>query len=483
MKLRTLFPNLDKIPNPEIKQIHCDSSLISKGDLFVAIKGTEADGHKFIKHAILNGAVAVVREKNNQISKKMKTSGVTFIDVADTRKTLSGLAARFYDFPSEKLKVIGITGTNGKTTVSYLVESILEQAGLPTGLIGTIDYKFKHLILPSINTTPGPLETQSFLSKMLKEKIRYCVMEVSSHALSQGRVRDVNFDTAVFTNLTQDHLDYHHNLKDYFETKANLFKNLKSNSWAVINNDDLYVRKVSKITAAKIIRFGLSRSCEIRASNIRPNLSGSEFQVNAPKKKFMIKTSLIGRHNVYNILAAIAVGFTQELDLDIIRKGIERLYCVPGRLESIHLGQKFQLLVDYAHTEDALKNVLTSLKEFNRGRLIVVFGCGGERDKTKRPKMGKVVSRLANHFILTNDNPRRENPLKIIQDITKGIKTKKYEIIPNRYKAIEKAISLAKDNDTILIAGKGHETYQILKDRVLPFDDRKIVRKILRCLK
>lgn len=483
MKLRKLFANHNNIPDLEIKGINTDSNLISQGELFVAIKGAEQDGHKFIKDAVKNGAVCIVRQKDSSVPKDLDFKNTVIINVVDTRKTISELAARFYNYPSEKLKVIGVTGTNGKTTITYLIDSILEESGYPSGLIGTINYKFRKHALPSINTTPGALEMQAFLAKMAKEKLKYCVMEVSSHSLDQERVRDVNFHIAIFTNLTQDHLDYHHNLEEYFMAKAKLFTNLDSKSYAVVNIDDPYSARLIKLTKARKITFGFSKEAEIKAKNLKLSIKGSEFEIMTPRGSCRVKTKLIGRHNVYNILSAFSVGFVEGIEFGTIKKGIEKIDCVAGRLEAIEEGQEFGVFVDYAHTEDALKNVISSLKEFHKGKIIVVFGCGGQRDTTKRPKMGKLVSRLADYFIITNDNPRQEDPQKIIEDILKGIKTKNYDIILDRGKAIEKAIKMAGDKDTVLIAGKGHETSQILKDKSLAFDDREVTRRILNCLR
>lgn len=483
MKLKKLFIDLDNVPDLKITGINTDSNLISAGEMFVAIKGVEHDGHKFIGDAIKRGAVAIIKQKNISTSSKDVIKNVVTIDVPDTRKTISELAARFYNFPSQKLKVIGVTGTNGKTTVTYLIESILNEAGFSTGLVGTIHYKFKNMIFPSVNTTPGPLEIQSFLAKMQKEKLKYCIMEVSSHSLDQERVRDVKFHTAVFTNLTQDHLDYHHNLDEYFKAKAKLFTNLRSKSWAIINKDDKYGKKLLKFTKARKITFGFSNGAKIQAKGIKLNINGTEFKIITPKGTLKIKTALFGRHNIYNILAAVAFGFAENIALGKIKRGIEKINYIPGRLESIAGGQKFNLFVDYAHTDDALKNVLLSLREFNKGKIIVVFGCGGQRDISKRAKMGKVVSNLADYFIITNDNPRNENPNKIVRDIEKGINAKKYDVVLDREKAIKKAINLAEEQDTVLIAGKGHETSQIFKNKTIASDDREIAKKALKCLK
>jgi len=484
MKLNKLFPDLDKrvfskIKNFEIKGIACNSKYVSRGYIFVAIKGTKEDGHKYINEAVSNGA-RVVFMKNKKES-LILDNGVIFINVKDTRRKLSEISSRFYGEPSKKMKVIGITGTNGKTTTSLVIEKILKGAGFDTGLIGTINYKYKGKVLPATNTTPDSLKLQLLLSKMLKQRIDYCLMEVSSHSLDQDRVAYVNFSSAIFTNLTQDHLDYHLTLNKYFLAKQKLFKNLKDSAWAIVNRDDTFASRLLRETEARKLTYGLKSNADITAKKIKLHLDHSSFYVHTPKGNLKIKTELIGYHNVYNILAAVGLSIAEDIDLEVVEDSIKKLKVIPGRLESIDCGQSFKVFVDYAHTEDALRNVLSALRSLSRNRIIVVFGCGGERDKKKRPKMGRVASQLADFIILTSDNSRSEKSLDIVKDISKGITTKNYRIILDRSQAIQEALNLARAYDSVLIAGKGHEPIQIYNDKVLPFDDRQITRNLLRC--
>ena len=461
----------------EVGGISCNSKEVLKDFIFVAIKGTNEDGHRFIPEAIGQGAKAVVIQIPN--SPLPIPKDISVIKVRDTRKALAKLAAEFYSNPSLKIKVVGITGTNGKTTVSYLIEAILKEAGFNPAVIGTVNYRFTDKIFPSKNTTPPPIELQSMLSNMLEEGIDYTIMEVSSHALDQDRIGAINFHSAIFTNLTQDHLDYHNTLSNYFQAKAKLFKNINANSFVIINNDDRYGRRLKKLTPARIITYGIDTQADVLAKDIRFDMSHTEFLLTANKGQMKFKTKLIGRHNVYNILAAISWALSEGLDLSTIKSAIEGLYLVPGRLEKINSDGDFWVFVDYAHTEDALKNVIKTLRQLSAHRIIVVFGCGGERDKTKRPKMGYAVTELADYAIITNDNPRREDPERIIEDIKKGIRKNNYYVIPDRKEAIRKALTIAESGDIVLVAGKGHENYQILKDRIIQFDDRRIVKECL----
>lgn len=472
----------NKAADSLVKGVSCNSKEVKPNFIFVAIRGNRQDGNKFILEAIEKGALAVVTDVASSAWKKYKN--IVFIRVNDARKALARLASFFYGEPSSKIRVIGITGTNGKTTVSYLLESIVRRSGFSPCVIGTINYRFGKKVMPSKNTTPGPVELQSFLSDMAKKNAQYAMMEVSSHALDQDRVLGIDFSSAIFTNLTQDHLDYHKNMQDYFKAKAKLFKNLKSGSFAVINNDDKYGRRLKKLNPQQdVITYGIRSKAEVTASHIKLGISGSEFLLTHAKIKTIFKIPLIGEHNVYNALSAIAWGLKEGLDIEAIKSGIESFSFVPGRLEKIKGPGGFHVFVDYAHTEDALKNAICSLRQVSRNEIIVVFGCGGDRDKTKRPKMGAVVSRLADYAIITNDNPRFEGPLKIIADIKKGIRKNNYIVIPDRLRAIKKSLVLAKSQDIVLIAGKGHEEYQIVKNKLLPFDDRKVVRECLRSMK
>ncbi|MCX5702420.1 MAG: UDP-N-acetylmuramoyl-L-alanyl-D-glutamate--2,6-diaminopimelate ligase [Candidatus Omnitrophica bacterium] len=452
------------------------------------MKGNKVDGHKFIQEAIDRGAKAVIYQTPRHPAclagrKDTKTQEkVNFIRVEDTRKTLAKLSAEFYCNPSKKMNVVGITGTNGKTTVSYLIEALLKEAkkGFAPAVIGTVNYRFKNKAIPSINTTPGPIELESMLADMLKEGVNYAVMEVSSHALDQCRTEGINFHSAIFTNLTQDHLDYHDTLEKYFLAKARLFKNLRPSSFVIINNDDEYGRRIKRLTRAKVATYGINTKADVMAKDIKFGISHTEFLLVAFDKEIKIKTRLIGRHNVYNILAAACWAYKEGLGLPILKFAMEKFSLVPGRLERIEFKGGFSVFVDYAHTEDALRNVINSLRQLSPNRIIVVFGCGGQRDKTKRPKMGYIVSELADYAIVTNDNPRLEDHLKIIGDIKKGIRKNNYCVIPERKEAIKKALSLAKTQDIVLVAGKGHENYQILKSGKVHFDDREAIRECLR---
>ncbi|MCM8795882.1 MAG: UDP-N-acetylmuramoyl-L-alanyl-D-glutamate--2,6-diaminopimelate ligase [Candidatus Omnitrophica bacterium] len=462
----------------EVAGITCNSKEVRPNFVFVAVKGTKEDGHKFIKEAINNGARAVIVQSKDYRLKSRKR--VPMIVVQNTRKVIAELASEFYGNPSRKLKVIGITGTNGKTTVSYLIEGILKEAGFNPAVIGTINYRFGDLVMAAKNTTPGPLELQSLLAKMLKKGVDYLVMEVSSHALDQERTRGIDFYAGIFTNLTHDHLDYHKTQDDYFQAKTKLFKGLKKKAMAIINHDDIYGRRIEALTSAQLITYGIENASDIMAYNINLNMTHTEFCLKAKEKELILITKLIGRYNVYNILAAIAFTLNEGISLEKIKIALEKFSFVPGRLERIDTKKGYFVFVDYAHTEDALKNVLITLRELARGRVIVVFGCGGERDKTKRPKMGKVVSELADYAIITSDNPRSEDPRQIISQIQKGMRNNNYSIVIDRRQAIKRSLALAKTGDIVLIAGKGHENYQVLKDTRLPFDDRKVVRECLK---
>lgn len=461
----------------EVKGISCDSTKISDNFIFVAIKGNRADGHKFIPEAIERGAKAIIVDSLHPAIGS--GSQIPIIAVEDTRIALGRLAAEFYQHPSRKIKVVGVTGTNGKTTITYLIEAVLKQAGQDPAVLGTINYRFKNRTLPSFNTTPGPLELQSLLAQMLKDGAKYAIMEVSSHALDQNRTEGIDFHSAIFTNLTQDHLDYHRTMEAYLQAKLKLFKNLKKDDLAVINNDANSV-KIKEITRARIITYGIENPADLIAKDIKFMITGTEFLLESKNNKATFNTGLIGKHNVYNILATVAWATQAGLDFNKVKSAIENFSLVPGRLERIESPKGFTVFIDYAHTEDALKNAILSLRNLPCKNIITVFGCGGERDKTKRPKMGQVVSELADFAVITSDNPRSEDPLQIIEDIKKGIKKDNYSIVPDRKEAIKQAFSLAKTGDIVLVAGKGHEAYQILKNQIVHFDDREVVKECLK---
>ena len=467
-----------KISGVEIKGITANSKAVKNGFVFVAIRGVRQNGNNFIKEAITNGASIVVTQ--GRVLKVNMFVGVKLLIVNDCRKFLAKAAAEFYGFPSDNLKVVGITGTNGKTTITYLIEAIAKESGSDCGVIGTINYRFKGKKIVAKNTTPGAVELQGLLAKMHAQRIKYCAMEVSSHALDQERVLGINFRQAIFTNLTQDHLDYHKNLENYFLTKAKLFRALPASGTAILNNDDAYSHRIKRMIRARSISYGIINKSTVMAKHIDYNLEGTNFTLVAPGINIKVKTRLIGQHNIYNILAAISWAISENLHLTKIKSAIEKLKFVPGRLERLYCKKGCNVFVDYAHTPDALSNVISALRPLVAGKIIVIFGCGGQRDKLKRPKMGKIVTLLADYAIITSDNPRSENPLSIIRDIRKGIDKFNYCVVPDRFKAIKAGLALIKNEDCLVIAGKGHEDYQVLKNRVLHFSDQEAVEKCLR---
>jgi len=468
----------------DVTGIAYDSRRVTPGMVFVAIPGRKTDGHEFINTAIDRGASAIICEKNGFVSQR-----ATRIKVADAREALAWAAAAFYQHPAKKLRVIGVTGTNGKTTVAFMVKQILEAAGVNCGLIGTVRYEIGERMIPAQRTTPEALDIQQMMAQMLRADCQACVMEVSSHALEQKRVCAVEFDVAIFTNLTQDHLDYHGTMENYFAAKKKLFAALadaNKRAGAVINLDDAFGARLSKETCVEApLTFGLNQGAKIRATQIKLAPDATEMVIETPAETFSCRLPLIGRHNVYNALAAVGAGLVLKVGAHPIQTALNSMTPVPGRLENIPLGQPFGLFVDYAHTDDALRNVLTTLREITSGRLLLAFGCGGDRDAGKRPKMGQVAAQLADFTIITSDNPRRESPAEIAARIEEGyrsVRRQGYRIELDRKRAIDEIVRLAKSGDTVLIAGKGHETCQEFEDTVIPFDDRIHARETLETL-
>jgi UDP-N-acetylmuramoyl-L-alanyl-D-glutamate--2,6-diaminopimelate ligase len=465
-----------------VKSIYYDSRRVTSQSLFVAISGYKSDGHRYIKDAVEKGAVAVVRDRD--VSVNQYGESVADILVDDSRKALALLASKFYGYPSRGLGLIGITGTNGKTTVSYLIDSLLRCAGFHVGVIGTIAYSYRNRVLPSSQTTPESADLQQMLRDMVDNHTDYCVLEVSSHSLALKRVVGCDFQTAVFTNLGRDHLDFHKNQEAYFESKAGLFKDYPIKT-AVINVDDPFSQRLLEDCQGKVFTYGIKESADIRAEKIVCSEKGSFFTVKTPCGSLTIRSSLLGQHNVSNILAAIGGGISQNICLEDMKRGIEAVAGVPGRFERIEEGQDFTVAVDYAHTADALENLLQAARGITEKRIILIFGCGGDRDREKRPLMGSAAERLSDFSIITSDNPRSENPSSIIGEIERGFreaggKKDSYLMIENREEAIRKGIEMARKGDTVLIAGKGHETYQIVGSEIRDFDDKKVVKKFLR---
>ena len=463
-----------------VESIAYDSRRVQRDGLFVALRGEKSDGHDFIGQAIEKGATVIVAERAE------KNSRATCVVVDNTRSVMADLAARFYNFPARKLKLAGVTGTNGKTTTTFLIKHICEKAGMRTGLLGTVRYEIGERVLPAARTTPESLDLQELLAQIRDAGCKAAALEVSSHALAQERVRDLEFDVAVFTNLTQDHLDFHGTMENYFEAKARLFEQLprqekKKKPVAVINIDDRYGQKlIAKIdNKVSVVTFGTGIKADFRASNYRMEFGGTSYQLDARGKSYLVRVPLIGRFNVANSLAALAAANALGIALREAVLSLGKSPQVPGRLEMVPAKRQFQVFVDYAHTPDALLNVLKTLRELEPRKLIVVFGCGGNRDREKRPLMGQVVDQNADFAIITSDNPRKEDPDKIIADVEKGFRGNHFEKVTDRAAAISRAIELAQPRDIVLIAGKGHENYQEFADHTVPFEDIQVARRAI----
>ena len=463
-----------------VESIAYDSRRVQRNGLFVALRGEKSDGHDFTGQAIEKGASVIVAEREE------KNPRVTCLVVENTRSALADLAATFYGQPARRLKLAAVTGTNGKTTTTFLIKHICEKAGLRCGLIGTVRYEIGERVLPAARTTPESLDLQELLAQMANASCRAAAMEVSSHALAQERIRGLEWDVAVFTNLTQDHLDYHGTMENYFESKAKLFTQLaqqqkKREPVAVVNTDDRYGEQLLDKIDKKIsvITFGMGVRADFRASNYRMEFGGTSYQLDARGKSYLVRVPLIGRFNVANSMAALAAANALGLNLREAVLSLGKSPQVPGRLEMVPAKRQFQVFVDYAHTPDALVNVLKTLRELEPGRLITVFGCGGDRDRQKRPLMGRIADQNADYSIITSDNPRKEDPNAIISEIEKGFGSDRYEKVAERAEAIARAIALAQPRDIILIAGKGHETYQEFADHTVPFDDIQVARRAI----
>lgn len=458
----------------DINGISYDSRGVKSGDIFFCIKGFKKEGHKYAKEAVKKGAKVIVCEEDIQLDNKE----ITIVKVEETRKALAIVSATFYNNPHKKMKMIGVTGTNGKTTTTFMIKSILEKEGHKVGLVGTISNHIGNIIIPSERTTPESLELYKLFNEMVERKCEYCVMEVSSHSLALDRVYGINFDVGIFTNLTRDHLDFHKTFENYYEAKLKLFK---ESSISIVNVDDNYGKRIIDEISGKSLSYSVKRESDYKAFNEKCESELSTYDINIKGKKETIKVGLPGEFNIYNSLGAIGASLALKVSVESIKNGI-RDVVVTGRCEKVGKEYKlpYTIIIDYAHTPDGLENILTTVNGFKINRLISVFGCGGDRDKVKRPQMGKIGTELSEIAIITSDNPRTEDPMSIIDDIIKGINKNNYEVIENRKEAIKRAIDLAQAGDVIVIAGKGHETYQELKSGKIHFDEREIVDKILK---
>lgn len=464
--------------NPTIHSIEMDSRKVTQGSLFICMQGFTVDGHDFAKEAVQNGAVALIVERPVNVD-------VPTIQVKDSQRAMAILADVFYQSPTNKLHLIGITGTNGKTTTTYLIDKIFEDAGRKTGRIGTINTKINGVEHEVANTTPESLALQKMFYEMVLGGTGTAIMEVSSHALHLGRVRGCDFDIALFTNLSQDHLDYHETMDAYKQAKGILFSQLGNTysknrkKYAILNHDDPASAYYRTITAAEVITYGIEKDANISAQQITLSSNGTSFMLCTPFGNEKITMKLMGMFSVYNALAACAACLVSGLSLAEIKSSLEQVEGVPGRFELIDEGQDFTVLVDYAHTPDSLLNVLKTIKEFANKKVFVVVGCGGDRDKLKRPLMGKISVQHADEAIFTSDNPRSEDPNDIIRDMTRHLQGN-FKTIVDRKAAIEYAIEQAEPGDVILIAGKGHETEQIIGKQIYPFDDRAVAREAIK---
>jgi UDP-N-acetylmuramoyl-L-alanyl-D-glutamate--2,6-diaminopimelate ligase/murE/murF fusion protein len=472
-----------KDDNPSILTLAHDSRQVGPGTLFVCIRGASADGHDFAEAAVKQGAVAVLAE--HPIAGLNQTPVIT---VPDVKAAIAGIAAWFYDDPARKLRLLAVTGTNGKTTTTHIIRDIFNQAGRPCGVIGTLHILIGDRVVPVKNTTPDVMDLQASLAEMVADGMEYVAMEVSSHALALDRVAGCEFDVAVFTNMTQDHLDFHGDLSNYREAKAGLFRLLdaadavKAGKTAVVNLDDPVGSYMRQQTRARVIGYGIETEAAIRAADVELRPESSCFRVLGEFGEFTVQSGLTGQFNVYNMLAAVGTALAEGIAVSDIQAALKKFSRVPGRFERVAINKPFTVIVDYAHTPDGLENVLRTARQFVTGKLIAVFGCGGDRDRTKRPIMGRLAASYADRIIVTSDNPRSEEPTFIISQIMAGIETVeargRTETIADRRQAIARAMELAGPGDVVLVAGKGHETYQILAERTIHFDDREIVREL-----
>ena len=490
MKLQELLRGIESVEifgdaGISVTGLHYDSRRIQPGHVFVAIRGEKSDGNRFVPQALENGVIAVVSEEPPHPVGTPSSTVRAWARVKDARKALATAAANFFGHPARALELVGVTGTNGKTTTCLVLDAIFAAAGKKSGLFGTIEYRLAGRRLPAPNTTPESLDLEAHLGELRAQGATHATLEVSSHALALDRVYGCPFRAAVFTNLTRDHLDFHGTLEAYFAEKRKLFTGWGAQppEWAILNADDPRSAELRSCGSPNVLTYGLAAGAELRPHGTDPAPKSGSFLMETPWGKLESRSRLLGRPNVYNLLAAAATALALGFGVEQVEGGLAELEAVPGRFEQVQAGQPFLVLVDYAHTDDALRNLLTTARELvgRGGRIITVFGCGGDRDRTKRPLMGQVAGSLSDLVVLTSDNPRSEDPGAIIQDALAGVQEAgaRHLVELDRARAIERALGEARTGDIVLIAGKGHETCQIIGDRVLPFDDRLVARQLI----
>ena len=492
MTVQDLFtgvPLASQLP-PEVSSLEVgglayDSRKVKPGYLFFAFSGAKADGAEFASAAVAKGAIGVVSDRPHPPGFEKP-----WIHVAHGRRALALVARAFYGKPDERLAITAVTGTNGKTTATSLIDAILRSSGRTTALIGTIEYRLAARRLPAVNTTPESLDLFQMFHELEQAGGTHATLEASSHALDLGRIHAMQFHTAGFTNLTRDHLDYHHTMDAYFAAKRVLFRpeNVRPPKFVVLNGDDEWGRRIDPSSDSEVFWYGIeqgapgNRGTFVRAVNIQSSFEGLRFEIERDGKRFTVASPLVGKINVYNILLASTVALAHGLTEEQIQEGLKGLSRVPGRFEQVEEGQPFMVVVDYAHTDDALRNVISAARGLKANRVITLFGCGGDRDRSKRPLMGMAAGEASDFVVLTSDNPRSEDPLAIMNDAMVGLRRYDTPHVaePDRERAIRKAIEAARPGDVVILAGKGHETYQVLKDGPIPFDDREVARRILR---
>ena len=486
--LAALIEGAEIIGNSEtvIKDIEHDSRKATEGTLFVCMVGAHVDGHDFIPQAKEKGAVAIITDNENAFM----PAGMDVLLVPNLKEALKVIVPFFYDYPAQRMRVIGITGTNGKTSISYMIRAMLRKMGFRVGLIGTIQIMIEDEVLPIHNTTPDVVELQHTMNMMLEKNMDYVVMEVSSHALDQDRVAGVEFDTVVFTNLTQDHLDYHKTLENYKLAKAKLFdmvsspSNVKNGKTAVVNIDDEAGKFMLDHADCRHITYGIENDASLKAENIQVLASGAKFDIKQQFGSLPLNLKITGIFNVYNVMAATGAAMAEGVPLPFIKAALEEFSGVPGRFELVRGGQDFAVIVDYAHTPDGLENILHTARKICDNRIITVFGCGGDRDRTKRPIMGRIAAELSDIIVAPSDNPRTEDPAFILSQVVEGVEqaagSKQHEAIIDRREAIYRAVEIATTGDIVVIAGKGHEDYQILKDKTIHFDDKEVAAEAIK---